>query len=170
MSLDNTVHIMHDLKEEDKNNILFVQALIKEIENASRVKEIVYEDKKFSVRIVVEESHEGKNTSSFFKDLSSQKKSMPKIQPLNVAPQSEGKPVLSPMVGIAYLAPRPDAETFVKVGEEVKEGQVLLLVSAMKVMNPINAPFNGRILHINVKDGGPVEFGEELLRMEELPS
>lgn len=81
--------------------------------------------------------------------------------------QPAGQAIPSPIVGIVYLAPRPEAEPFVKVGQDVKEGQVLLLVSAMKVMNPIVAPFNGRVVHISVQDSMPVEFGEELLRIEE---
>lgn len=71
--------------------------------------------------------------------------------------------LLSPMVGTAYLAPEPGAAPFVSVGSRVNEGQTLLIVEAMKVMNPIPAPHGGVIRTILVGDGQPVEYGEPLL-------
>jgi acetyl-CoA carboxylase biotin carboxyl carrier protein len=73
-----------------------------------------------------------------------------------------GDVVNSPMVGTVYLQPEPGAPPFVRVGESVTEGQTLLLVEAMKTMNPIPAPRAGRILEMLVADGQPVEFGEPL--------
>lgn len=72
----------------------------------------------------------------------------------------------SPMVGTAYLAPEPSAPPFVKVGDAVKEGQTVLIVEAMKVMNPIRAPRSGIVSQVLVTDGQPVEFGEPLLVIE----
>lgn len=69
----------------------------------------------------------------------------------------------SPMVGTAYLSPAPGAAPFVKQGDTVKEGQTLLIVEAMKTMNPISAPKAGTIIEIIVRDSQPVEFGEPLL-------
>lgn len=74
----------------------------------------------------------------------------------------EGDVVKSPMVGTVYLQPQPDAPSFVKVGDTVAEGQTLMIVEAMKTMNPIPAPRAGRILEIIVANGQPVEFGEPL--------
>lgn len=74
--------------------------------------------------------------------------------------------VLSPMVGTAYVAPQPGAAPFVQVGDTVKEDQTLLIVEAMKTMNPIPAPKAGRITQIIVKDATPVEFGEVLMIIE----
>ena len=71
--------------------------------------------------------------------------------------------VRAPMVGTAYLTPEPGADPFVSVGSEVREGQTLLIVEAMKVMNPIRAPRNGRIASIMITNGDPVEFDELLL-------
>ena len=71
--------------------------------------------------------------------------------------------VLSPMVGTAYLAPEPGAAPFVAVGARVEEGQTLMIIEAMKVMNPIRAPRSGTITRIMVTNGGPVEYGEPLL-------
>jgi len=71
--------------------------------------------------------------------------------------------VNSPMVGRAYLAPEPGAAMFVKEGDSVKAGQTLLIIEAMKVMNPITAPKAGVVSRILIEDGQPVEFGEPLI-------
>jgi acetyl-CoA carboxylase biotin carboxyl carrier protein len=74
--------------------------------------------------------------------------------------------VTSPMVGTVYLASEPGAPTFVKVGDRVREGQTLLIIEAMKVMNPIRAPRAGTVTRILVANGAPVEYGEPLLVIE----
>ena len=70
--------------------------------------------------------------------------------------------VKSPMVGTAYIRPSPDADTFVNVGDKVKEGDTIMLVEAMKTFNPIVAPKSGKIEEVLVQDASPVEFGEAL--------
>ena len=72
----------------------------------------------------------------------------------------------SPMVGTVYVAAEPDAPAFVAVGDTVKKGQTVLIVEAMKVMNPITAPTDGKITQIMVQNGQPVEFGEVLVVIE----
>ena len=74
--------------------------------------------------------------------------------------------VTSPMVGTAYAAPEPGADPFIKRGDTVEEGQTLLIVEAMKVMNPIPAPKAGVVKDILFSDAQPVEFGEPLLIIE----
>ena len=74
--------------------------------------------------------------------------------------------VTSPMVGVVFTGPDTDSPPFVKPGEEVTEGQTLLLIEAMKVFNPITAPKSGRVTEILVANGAPVEFGEPLLILE----
>lgn len=74
--------------------------------------------------------------------------------------------VTSPMVGTAYLSPEPSAPPFVKVGDTVKEGQTLLIIEAMKVMNSIRATRPGRVTRIFVTNAAPVEYGEPLLVIE----
>ena len=71
--------------------------------------------------------------------------------------------VTSPMVGTVYVAPEPGAQPFVRVGQTVKEGDTLLIVEAMKTMNPITAPHGGTIREICIKDAQPVEFGQTLI-------
>jgi acetyl-CoA carboxylase biotin carboxyl carrier protein len=74
--------------------------------------------------------------------------------------------VTAPMVGTIYLAPQPGAPTFVRLGETVAEGQPLLIIEAMKVMNEIRAPRAGRIAQILVADAQPVEYGAALMVIE----
>ena len=74
--------------------------------------------------------------------------------------------IKAPMVGTAYLAPAPEAPAFVKLGDNIAEGQVVLIIEAMKVMNQIRAPRAGRLARILVEDGGPVEFGQALMILE----
>ncbi|HEV2083285.1 MAG TPA: acetyl-CoA carboxylase biotin carboxyl carrier protein [Brevundimonas sp.] len=77
-----------------------------------------------------------------------------------------GEPVKSPMVGTAYLKPSPEAPAFVQPGDAVKKGQTLLIVEAMKTMNPIQAPRDGKVVEVLVGDAQPVEFGEALVLLE----
>jgi acetyl-CoA carboxylase biotin carboxyl carrier protein len=81
-------------------------------------------------------------------------------------PASSGTPVPSPMVGTIYLAPSPGAAPFIKVGDKVKQGDTLLIIEAMKVMNPIKAPKGGTVTEIAAQDTKPVEFGETLVVIE----
>ena len=74
--------------------------------------------------------------------------------------------VTSPMVGTVYLYPEPGADPFVAPGQTVREGETLLIIEAMKVMNQIRAPRSGRIARIFVDNATPVEFGEPLLIIE----
>ena len=74
--------------------------------------------------------------------------------------------VKSPMVGTAYRRPSPDAKAFVEIGSQVKAGDKILLVEAMKTFNEIVAPRAGTVTAILVEDGQPVEYGEALLILE----
>ncbi len=78
----------------------------------------------------------------------------------------KGKPLTSPMVGTFYKAPSPDAKPFVQVGQTIKEGDVVCIVEAMKLMNEIEAEVSGKIVEICVSDGQPVEFGQVLMYVE----
>jgi acetyl-CoA carboxylase biotin carboxyl carrier protein len=85
------------------------------------------------------------------------------------APAAAGAPkdaIKSPMVGTVYLSPQPGAPAFIKVGDKIKQGQTLLIVEAMKTMNPIPSPREGTVAQILVSDAQPVEFGEALVVFE----
>jgi acetyl-CoA carboxylase biotin carboxyl carrier protein len=95
----------------------------------------------------------------------------PAPQPMTAPPmhaeapvgEPEGDSVRSPMVGTAYLAPEPSAAPFVSIGDSVKAGDTLLIVEAMKVMNPITAPHAGVVKQVLVESGQPVEFDQPLV-------
>ena len=74
--------------------------------------------------------------------------------------------IKAPMVGTVYLSPEPEAPPFAKLGDTVSEGQPLLIIEAMKVMNQIRAPRAGRLAQILVDDGAPVEYGEVVMVLE----
>lgn len=77
-----------------------------------------------------------------------------------------GEEVKSPMVGTVYLQASPEAPPFCQAGDKVKKGQTLLIVEAMKTMNPIQAPRDGVVVEVLVGDAQPVEFGEPLVLLE----
>jgi acetyl-CoA carboxylase biotin carboxyl carrier protein len=74
--------------------------------------------------------------------------------------------VKSPMVGVAYLAAQPGDSPFVRIGDTVSEGQTLLIIEAMKVMNQIRAPRGGRLAKVLIGDAEPVEYGAALMLIE----
>ena len=74
--------------------------------------------------------------------------------------------IVSPMVGTAYVSPDPESPPFVKVGDNISEGDTLVLIEAMKVYNPIKATQSGSVTRIFVNNGTPIEFGEPLMIIE----
>jgi acetyl-CoA carboxylase biotin carboxyl carrier protein len=86
--------------------------------------------------------------------------------PSTAKPADAPGTVKAPMVGTAYLSPQPEAPPFVKLGDSVREGQTLLIIEAMKVMNQIPAPHAGKVVRIVVTDGAPVEYGQPLVVLE----
>jgi acetyl-CoA carboxylase biotin carboxyl carrier protein len=82
------------------------------------------------------------------------------------AAPSHANALKSPMVGTAYLTPEPDAAPFVSVGDKVSAGDTVLIIEAMKVMNPIVAPNGGTVKAIMVESGQPVEFDQPLMIIE----
>ena len=90
--------------------------------------------------------------------------SMPS-DPASITPAHENA-VKSPMVGTAYLAAEPGAKPFIAVGAQVKAGDTLVIVEAMKVMNPIAAPHGGTVKAILIENGQPVEFDQPLVVVE----
>jgi acetyl-CoA carboxylase biotin carboxyl carrier protein len=81
-------------------------------------------------------------------------------------PRNDDQTVTSPMVGTYYSASAPGAKTFVEIGMEVKVGQVLCIIEAMKMMNQIESDKAGRVTAILAKNGEPVEFGQPLFIIE----
>ena len=78
----------------------------------------------------------------------------------------KGNIIKSPMVGTFYLKPSPIAEPYIEIGKEVKKGDVLCIIEAMKLMNEIESEYTGKVTEILVKDGETVEYGTPLFRIE----
>lgn len=82
--------------------------------------------------------------------------------------ETSGQFIISPMVGTFYRSPSPGAAPYINVGDNVKKGQTVGIIEAMKIMNEIEAEFDCKILSIEVNDGQPVEFSTNLIKVEKL--
>ena len=87
-------------------------------------------------------------------------------QPIQEEPKEEYKEIKSLMVGTFYSKPSPDKEEFVKVGDKVKKGQVVCIIEAMKLMNEIEAEFDGEVVEVCLNDGDAVEYGKPLFKLK----
>ena len=85
-------------------------------------------------------------------------------------PEEEKKkltPIVSNMIGMFYSRPAPSEEPFVKVGDEIKEGQVICIIETIKLVNKITSDISGRVAEICIEDGKPVEYGQVIMYVEE---
>ena len=117
-------------------------------------KDIKFKLEKYSYKNIVEKTEASQKQNSNYDNI------MPKSEANEI---TSGHIVKSPMVGTAYLAPDPNSDNFVKVGDKVIIGQTLLIVEAMKLMNNISSDKNGVVEKILVKNAQPVEFDQELI-------
>ena len=137
---------------------------IKRIENimklmtAHGVSEIEVSDSHQKIRIVKPRSEAEATVASVPVPASSTKKDQP--------PNEQRKTITSPFVGTFYRAPGPGAEPFVEVGQQVKKGDVLCIIEAMKLMNEIEAEHAGTVVEILVENGKPIEFDQPLIVIE----
>lgn len=92
---------------------------------------------------------------------------IPKMQNSNPEKELTGNIVKSPMVGTFYLKPSPTSEPYTEVGKQVKKGDILCIIEAMKLMNEIESEYTGKVEEVLVKDGEPVEYGTPLFRIGE---
>ena len=148
-----------------------VKKLIEMLENSS-LNEIVIKEGEESVKLV---------KSAGFNQAPQMVSASPQVieQPVSEQKLSEetnkeikpktidGKSINSPMVGTFYSSPNPGADSFVKVGDKVSEGDVLCIIEAMKMMNEVKSDYNGVIKEILISDAEPVEYGEALFIIEE---
>ena len=84
----------------------------------------------------------------------------------NYAESNGHESIVSPMVGTFYRKPAPDKEPFIEVGQMIKKGETVCIIEAMKMMNQVKSEFDGTVVSINIGDGEPVEFGQELISIE----
>jgi acetyl-CoA carboxylase biotin carboxyl carrier protein len=144
----------------DKDLIRDLAALLKETE----LSEIEIEQDDFRVRVARGASALHATLAEPAKQLSAE---TAKAQPI-APPDPSRHPgcIPSPMVGTVYRAPEPKGAPFVEIGDQVAAGQTILIVEAMKHMNEVAAPRDGRVMEIFVEDGQPVEYGEPLMIIE----
>ena len=124
--------------------------------------EISYSDKEFSVSVSKSVSVNAlpqSNISGSSKDAGIDDNS-------NSDYQNDPRAIKSPMVGTVYLQPEPGANKFINVGDDVKSGQTLLIIEAMKTMNPIESSLQGKVTKILVENEQAVEFGQPLVLVE----
>lgn len=96
--------------------------------------------------------------------VTSQEVMQPVVEQMNV-PVSDAQTVKAPLVGTFYAAPSEEAAPYVQVGDQVKKGQTLGIVEAMKLMNEIESEYDGVVVEVCVKDGAMVEYGQPLFRI-----
>ena len=125
--------------------------------------EISYSDKEFSVSVSKSINVNALPQSSI-SSLSSKDPSVDENS--NSDYQNDPRAIKSPMVGTVYLQPEPGANKFINVGDDVKSGQTLLIIEAMKTMNPIESSLQGKVTKILVENEQAVEFGQPLVLVE----
>ena len=124
--------------------------------------EISYSDKEFSVSVSKSINVNALPQSS----ISSLSKDPGVDDNSNSDYQNDPRAIKSPMVGTVYLQPEPGANKFINVGDDVKSGQTLLIIEAMKTMNPIESSLQGKVTKILVENEQAVEFGQPLVLVE----
>jgi len=138
-----------------------IKTLIEMLE-ASNLNEIEVSQGEESVRIS-KSSGEIKVLQDSNIGINNEPQSINKIDNNQIENEIKGNQVTSPIVGTFYRKPAPDKPPFVEVGDHVEKGQVVCIVEAMKMMNEIKSDFSGTIKSINVEDGTPVEFDQNLI-------
>tara|TARA_B100000609_G_scaffold62062_1_gene48891 strand:+ start:29 stop:481 length:453 start_codon:yes stop_codon:yes gene_type:complete len=123
--------------------------------------EISYSDKEFSVSV-----SKSINVNALSQSNVSSSKDLDVDDNTNNDYQNDPRAIKSPMVGTVYLQPEPGANKFINVGDDVKSGQTLLIIEAMKTMNPIESSLQGKVTKILVENEQAVEFGQPLVLVE----
>ena len=123
--------------------------------------EISYSDKEFSVSV-----SKSINVNALSQSNVSSSKDLDVDNNTNNDYQNDPRAIKSPMVGTVYLQPEPGANKFINVGDDVKSGQTLLIIEAMKTMNPIESSLQGKVTKILVENEQAVEFGQPLVLVE----
>ena len=144
------------MKKQDKKIIDDIEFLSQLMEK-NNLKELEISDGKLSYKLKKNQNESKKNTNI--------KKVTDSSNKVTVDQKSETS-LKSPLVGTAYLSPEPGSKQLIEIGQNVKIGQVLLIIEAMKTMNEIVADRNGTVKKIYVKNETPVEFGEPLVLIE----
>ena len=169
---DDTKHAGHD-KRLHEGDVAFIQALA-ELLNRNELTELtVKREYDENDRLTVSLSKQSKQiVQAYAPAMAAAPAAAPAAAAPAAAPAASEDPtslpgiVTSPMVGTAYLSAEPGATPFVTIGQQVKEGDTLMIVEAMKTMNHIPSPKSGTVKRILVDDGTPVEYGAPLMIVE----
>ena len=156
---------MSKIKENNKQNFELISKL-SDLMEQKNITSLEYEITEIKLKIEKKFYTQFNNAA----DITPQPNDKAKLEKENTANEelSSNHPgaIKSPMVGTAYSSPEPGKEPFIKLGDEIKIGQPLLIIEAMKVMNTINAEKNGKVTYIGFADGQPIEFEQLLVIIE----
>ena len=140
-----------------------IQELIKAI-NKSNISELSIEEGDF--KITIKQAQSISETQFVAVQAPQMPMAMPQAAPQPAAIADNLVTIKSPMIGTFYRSPGPDKPVFVNVGDEIKQGQVICIVEAMKLFNEIESEINGKIVKVLVEDASPIEYDQPLFLVE----
>ena len=144
-----------------------IKNIIKEFEDSS-IDKLEISEKDFSIKLEKSSPQKQYTVSpSFAEAVATAPSAVATPETAVEEPEETTVPVKAPLVGTFYQSPSPDASPFVRVNQQVQEGDTLFIVEAMKVMNEIKAPVSGTVVKINVSDATMVEFGQVVMEIKE---
>ena len=155
-------------KNVHKENLSLVQQFV-DMVNKDNLLELEYEANDLKIKVVKSMKNSfsiSQETVTGVHDIKENKDDSKSIEKLEQFTNKHPGAVNSPMVGTAYSAPEPGKDPFIKLNSQVKKGDTLLIIEAMKVMNTIAAPKSGKVVFIGFEDSQPVEFDQLLVVIE----
>ena len=147
----------------------FDQSSLREFSYKNQSDELTFSKNERTVESIVPSTEDSTVNTNLVSQVEVPQPTVPPIVEETISPEipiAEGDVVESPLVGVAYLASGPDKPSFVSVGDQVKKGQTLMIIEAMKVMNEVPSPKDGIVTEILVQNEEMVEFGKGLVRIK----
>ena len=147
----------------------FDQSSLREFSYKNQSDELMFSKNERTVESIAPSAEDSTANTNLVSQVEVTQPTVPPIVEETVSPEvltAEGDVVESPLVGVAYLASGPDKPSFVSVGDQVKKGQTLMIIEAMKVMNEVPSPKDGIVTEILVQNEEMVEFGKGLVRIK----
>lgn len=149
--------------------VQFDQSSLREFSYKNQSDELTFSKNERTVESIVPSTEDSTVNTNLVSQVEVTQPTVPPIVEETISPEipiAEGDVVESPLVGVAYLASGPDKPSFVSVGDQVKKGQTLMIIEAMKVMNEVPSPKDGIVTEILVQNEEMVEFGKGLVRIK----
>ena len=147
----------------------FDQSSLREFSYKNQSDELTFSKNERTVESIASSAEDSTVNTNLVSQVEVTQPTVPPIVEETISPETptaEGDVVESPLVGVAYLASGPDKPSFVSVGDQVKKGQTLMIIEAMKVMNEVPSPKDGIVTEILVQNEEMVEFGKGLVRIK----